>query len=198
MTPIRFYFDFTSTFSYIAVHKIDALAQRYGRSVEWRAVSLGHLFQAQGITPPPHIPAKFKYLAVDFARSCAVAGLPCRLPEVVPPEVRLVRYLFWVLKAKDEALSHAFAKAITTSVFGEGRSVATPAEIVAACSGLAGLTEADVTAAGSDSQAKRAVVAALDMAKADGMIGAPFMVLDGEPFWGADRLDHLERKLASL
>ena len=46
--------------------------------------------------------------------------------------------------------------------------------------------------------AKRAVVEAMDRARADGIIGAPFMVLDGEPFWGADRLDHLERRLAGV
>jgi 2-hydroxychromene-2-carboxylate isomerase len=42
------------------------------------------------------------------------------------------------------------------------------------------------------------VVEAMDRARADGIIGAPFMVLDGEPFWGADRLDHLERRLAGV
>lgn len=193
-SPIRFFFDFTSTYSYIAIQQIDALAARYGRSVDWSAVSLGHLFQAQGVTPPPMIPAKFSYLSVDFPRSCEFARLPCRLPDLFPPDVRLARYTFWKLKARDEALSHDFARDISSAVFGRGQSVASAAEIAAAS---AAVTAAEAEAAGSDVGAKRAVIKAVEDAKAAGMNGAPFMLLDGEPFWGADRLDHLERRLAA-
>ena len=195
--PIRFFFDFTSTFSYIAVQKIDDLAARYGRGVAWSAVSLGHLFEAQGVTAPPLIPAKFKYLAIDFARSCDFAGLPHKLPDPFPPDVKLARYAFWRIKARDEALSHAFARAVMAATFGRGESVATAPEIAAACAGIAGITEDDIEAAATDTGAKRAVLGALKTAQAEGMNGAPYMLLDGEPFWGADRLDHLERRLAA-
>jgi len=195
--PLRFFFDFTSTFSYIAVQKIDALAERYGRSVEWSAVSLGHLFTAQGVTPPPLIPAKFAYLKLDFARSCDFAGLPHGFPDPFPPDVRLARYAFWRIKTRDEALSHAFARAVMSRLFGYGRSVATAPEIAEACAGLAGITEADIAAAENDTSAKRAVVSALKTAQTEGMNGAPFTIVDGEPFWGADRLDQIERTLAA-
>ncbi len=193
--PIRFYFDFNSTFSYIAAQQIDDLAARYGRDVDWIAVSLIHIFNDQGITPPPMIPAKLKYLAVDYARSCELAGLPSKLPDNFPPPVKLARLAFWKLKAKDPALARRYAKAVTLAVFGRGRSVGTPADILEACAGIAGVTEAEIAAAASDKAAKQAVLTAVDTAKADGMIGAPYMVLEGEPFWGADRLEHLERRL---
>lgn len=195
-TPIRFYFDFNSSFSYVAAQQIDDIAARYGRDVDWIAVSLAHIFKDQGIAPPPLIPAKFNYLATDFARSCVFAGLPAKLPDSFPPPVKLARLAFWYLKAKDPSLSQAYAKAVTKAVFGEGRGVGTAAEIVAACRDVPGVTEAEISAASSDKAAKQAVVSAVDSAKADGMIGAPFMVLEGEPFWGADRLEQLERRLA--
>ena len=194
-TTIRFYFDFNSTFPYIAAQQIDDLAARYQRDVDWIAVSLGHLFKDQGITPPPLIPAKFKYLVTDFARSCALAGLPAKLPETIPPLVKLARLAFWRFKAKDESLARAYAKAVTMAVFGNGSGAGTAADIAAACAGVPGVTESDIAAAAEDKAAKQAVVTAVDTAKADGIIGAPFMVLEGEPFWGADRLDHLERRL---
>ena len=187
-SPVRFYFDFNSTFSYIAAQQIDDLAARHNRDVDWIAGSLGHLFNQQGITPPPLVPEKFKYLAIDFARSCAFAGLPAKLPESMPPPVKLVRLAFWRLKAKDEALARVYAKAVTKAVFGEGRSVGTAADIAEVCSHVPGVTE--------DKAAKQAVLTAVDSAKADGMIGAPFMMFEGEPFWGADRLDQLERRLS--
>jgi 2-hydroxychromene-2-carboxylate isomerase len=193
MTPIRFYFDFTSTFSYIAIQQIDALAARHGRAVDWRAVSLGHLFQAQGIPAPPTIPAKFAYLATDFARSCAFAGLPCKLPPAFPPDVKLARLAFWSIKARDETRAHAFARAVSSAVFGRGAVVATAAEIAAAAPGF---ELAEIAAAAADLAAKAAVVAALEDARKDGVVGAPFMILDGEPFWGADRLTQLAARLS--
>jgi len=196
MDPLRFYFDFTSTFSYIAVERIDELAKRYGRTVDWRAVSLGHLFKAQGVTPPPLIPAKFKYLKMDFIRSCQRAGLPCKLPDPFPAEVRLARQVFWRLKARDEALSHAYAKCIMSAVFGRGESVASEDEIAKACATLSGLTADDIASAAEDTAARAAVVAVLEDATADGMVGAPFVVVDGEPFWGADRLGEVEYRLS--
>ncbi|TAL04213.1 MAG: 2-hydroxychromene-2-carboxylate isomerase [Rhodospirillaceae bacterium] len=198
MTPLRFYFDFTSTFSYITVHRVDEVAARHGRTVDWRAISLGHLFKAQGITPPPLIPAKFKYLVLDFKRSCAREGLPCKMPDPFPPDVRLARQMFWRLKAKDEGFSHLYAKAIMSALFGRGESVASVGDIVKACRALPGLNLDDIKAAADDPAAKAAVVNVLEDAKTDGMIGAPFVVLDGEPFWGADRLGELEHRLAAV
>jgi 2-hydroxychromene-2-carboxylate isomerase len=194
--PIRFYFDFTSTYSYIAVHQIDDLAARYGRGVEWNAVSLGHIFNAIGQTPPPFIPDRLKYNLVDFPRSCAFAGLPCRMPDVFPFDAKHARYVFWTLNAKDTALARAFTRAVMTRSFGLGGKIETAAEIAEACINLPGLDEAAIAEAAANPAAKRAVVAAMDSARADGMIGAPFMVLDGEPFWGADRFDQIKRRLA--
>ncbi len=196
-SPIRFYFDFNSTFSYLAIQRIDDIATAHGRRVDWRALSLGHLFQAQGIAPPPTIPAKFAYLATDFARSCEMAGLPHRLPAPFPPDVKLARQLFWYLKARDEMRAHVYARAVSRAVFGQGHAVATQAQILAVLADGPEVSEADVAAAATDAVAKQAVVTCLEDAKADGVIGAPFMILDGEPFWGADRLEHLIRRLAS-
>lgn len=193
--PIRFYIDLLSTFSYLAVHRIDALAARYGRTVDWNVVSLGHIFQDVGITPPPAIPAKFKYNTIDLARSCAFAGLPFKLPETFPFDVKLGRYAFWGLKARDAALAGAFAVAVMNRAFGEGGKVSSAADLADACASL-GLSAAAIEEAANATSSKRAVVEAMDRARVDGMIGAPFMVLDGEPFWGADRLDQLERRLA--
>ena len=193
--PIRFYFDFNSTFSYIAMQQIDDLSAKVGRAFDWRAVSLAHLFKAQNIVPPPLHPAKFKYLSQDFPRSCALAGLPCQMPPNFPPDVKLARLMFWRLKAGDPARAEAFAKTVSMAIFGRGQDLSTVEGLAAVCNGLPGLTVADITAVEGDMAAKRAVVTALDDALADGMIGAPFFAVDGETFWGADRMDHLARRL---
>lgn len=192
--PIRFYFDLVSTYSYLAIRRIDEIAARYGREVDWIAVSLGHIFHALEVKPPPFIPARLKYNTVDLLRSAAFLGVTFKIPEGFPFDAKLPRYVFWSLKARDPKLARDFAIAVMTRAFGEGRGVTTAAEVADACTHL-GLSLADIEAAAANPAAKRAVVEAMDSAKADGMIGAPFMVLDGEPFWGADRLEHLERRL---
>lgn len=193
--PIRFYFDFNSTFSYIAIHRIDALAARHGQNVDWRVLSLGHLFHAQSIAPPPTIPAKLKYLALDFVRSCSFVGLPCALPKVFPPDVKLARLMFCRLQRHDETAARSFAKAVSLALFGHGVDVATAQQLAEASKPIPGISVAEIEAAAADPKAKKAVISALDAAVADGMVGAPFFVLDGEPFWGADRLDQLETRL---
>ena len=193
--PIRFYFDFNSTFSYIAIQRIDELAARFGRTVDWRVISLGHLFHAQSIAPPPTIPAKLKYLATDFVRSCAFENLPCVLPKTFPPDVKLARIMFWHLKEKNEPQSRIFAKAVSLAVFGRGEDVVSAEQLAAACKSVPGVTVAEIEAAGSDTVAKRALVTALDAAVAEGMVGAPYFMVDDEPFWGADRLGQIERRL---
>ena len=193
--PIRFYFDIVSTYSYLALRRIEDIAARHGRTVDWIAVSLGHIFQSLEIKPPPFIPARLRYNTIDLLRSAAFAGVPFKVPDPFPFDAKVSRYAFWSLKARDPKLARDFAIAVMTRAFGEGRSVMTPAEIADACGHL-GLSLSDIEQAAADPAAKRAVVEAMDSARADGMIGAPFMVLDGEPFWGADRLDHLERRLA--
>jgi 2-hydroxychromene-2-carboxylate isomerase len=193
--PLRFYFDFVSTFSYIAIQRIDALAGRYGRDVDWRVLSLGHLLQFHGITPPPSIPAKFAYMSRDFARSCADAGLPCRMPSPFPFDAKFARLAFWQLKRRDEALSHDFARVVSAAVYGQGASISTVDDLAKACASLPSIARDDLAKAAEDGAAKQALIAALEEAKADGVIGAPFIIVDGEPFWGADRLDHVERFL---
>ncbi len=192
--PIRFYFDLVSTYSYLALRRIDDLAARYGREVDWIAVSLGHIFHSLDVKPPPFVPARLKYNTIDLLRSAAFAGIAFKIPDVFPFDAKVSRYAFWSLKARDPKLARDFAIAVMTRAFGEGRSVATAAEVADACGHL-GLSLADIEAAAANPAAKRAVLEAMDSARTDGMIGAPFMVLDGEPFWGADRLDHLERRL---
>jgi 2-hydroxychromene-2-carboxylate isomerase len=44
---------------------------------------------------------------------------------------------------------------------------------------------------------KQRLRAEVETAIAAGVCGAPYFIADGEPFWGADRLDHLERWLAT-
>ena len=77
MKPIDFYFDFSSPYGYFASQKIEALAEKHGRTVDWHPMLLGVVFKQTGAAPLTEIPVKGPYSKRDFARS-ARFQLTCR------------------------------------------------------------------------------------------------------------------------
>ncbi|MDE0780655.1 MAG: DsbA family protein [Alphaproteobacteria bacterium] len=196
-TPIIFYFDFVSAYSYVAMNNIEALAKRWGREVEWVCVSLPAVLSHRNAVSPREQPAKFAHNMKDFPRLCEINNLPVNFPPEVPPYgATLHRLMFWRLNRKNPELAKDFAKAIDHRYFGTGKEVRTASQLASACKarGVA-VSIKEIQAAEKDKKAHKALDAAFDRAIKDGMFGAPFMVLDGETFWGADRLDHLEYRL---
>ncbi|MEP4378320.1 MAG: DsbA family protein [Alphaproteobacteria bacterium] len=195
--PIKFYFDFVSAYSYVAMNRIDALGARWGREVEWNCVPLPQILNHHEATSPRDQPAKFAHNMKDFPRLCEMNGLPVSFPPEVPPYgATLHRLVFWRLQRKDPTLARAFARAVDHRYFGTGKEVRTAQQLTSACKarGVA-VSAKEIRAAAEDKRAQKDLDNAYRRALKDGMFGAPFMVLDGESFWGADRLDHLEYRL---
>ena len=195
--PLRFYFDFVSAYSYVAMNLVDEVAARYGREVDWHCVGLPDIMARQEITSPRDQPAKFAHNSRDFPRLCEITDLPVNFPPEVPPYgANLHRLAFWRLKARDPALAKRFARAVDNRYFGRGLEVRTAEQLIDACTVHGADIDADeIRAAEDDTAARAALDAAFERAIADGMFGAPFVVLDGETFWGADRLQHVEHRL---
>lgn len=199
--PIRFYFDFVSAYSYVAMNRIETVAARWGREVDWRCVPLPAVLGHHGAISPRDQAAKFAHNIRDMPRLCEMHGLPiCSpFPPGVPPYgATLHRLMFWRLKRKNPDLAKRFALAVDHRYFGTGREVRTAGQLAAACKAQdVALTTDDIRKAEGDKRAQKDMDRAFDAALEDGMFGAPFFVLDGETFWGADRLDHIEYRLKS-
>jgi 2-hydroxychromene-2-carboxylate isomerase/acyl-coenzyme A thioesterase PaaI-like protein len=195
--PIRFYFDFVSAYSYVAMNRIDRVAARHGREVDWHVVVLPDILAHHNATSPRDQPAKFAHNKKDFPRLCRMNGLPVNFPPEVPPYgASLHRLVFLRLQRKDPALAKRFALAVDNRYFGLGKEVRTARQLASACK-IYGVDISidEIKAAENDRRAKKALADNFEQAVADGMFGAPFVVCDGETFWGADRLDHLEYSL---
>jgi len=193
--PIRFHFDFSSPYAYIASRGIDALAARHGREVVWRPRLLGAAFKAMGATPIADVPLKGPYFMREFARSARFHGVPYFQPTPFPVStVSAARAFLW-LDARDPAAAKRLAGALFDAYFVEGVNIS-PAEVVAAIAARPGCDAAEVIAAMGDRAIKEALKAEVDAALVAGVFGAPFFFVDGEPFWGADRLDQIDLRLA--
>ena len=190
--PIDFYFDFSSPYGYLASTEIDALAARHGRSVTWRPFVLGAAFKLTGQRALTEQPLRGDYARRDFARSARLLGVPFKLPDPFPFfALAASRACYWL---EEPSQAKALAKAVYHAAFGEGRDI-TPVPVVAEIArgvGIQGLEQ------GLEQPATKAGLRdATDQALARGVFGSPFFIVDGEPFWGHDRLDQLDRWLAT-
>jgi 2-hydroxychromene-2-carboxylate isomerase len=192
--PIDFYFDFSSPYSYIASEWIEALAARHGRTVSWRAILLGVTFQHTELRSPVDYPIKREYTMLDFERSARFAGVPLAMPQKFPIATQNAARLFWWLSDGDEARGRQWARHCLRAYFTRGVDLSDPQ----ALSGLAdefGLQAGSAEAVWSNPACKARLKSANEVALAAGVFGAPFFVVDGEPFWGNDRRAQIERWL---
>lgn len=185
-SPIDFYFDFSSPYGYFAAERIEALAAKHGRSVNWRATLLGAAFKVTGGKPLPEWPLKGEYAKRDIARSARFHDVPYKMPAPFPVgTVSACRAFYAAPKDKQPAL----AKALYRAYFVDGVNIG-ETENVLQIAGSLGL-KPDL----SDSSLKEKTKSEVEASISRGVFGSPYLVVDGEPFWGIDRFDQIERWL---
>lgn len=192
---IDFYFDFSSSYGYFASTKIDALAARYGRGVNWRPILLGAVYKVDHELEVLKLPLKGPYVMRDIARSARFYGIAYKLPARFPiPAVAPARAFYWA-NDRDPALARNLARSLYHAYFVEDRDISSQ-EVTADVAVAAGMNRDEVIAALNDIGVKARLRHEVDAAIQRGVFGSPFVVVDGEAFWGVDRFDQIERWLA--
>lgn len=192
--PIDFYFDFSSPYGYLASTRIDALAARHGRSVVWRPHLLGAVFKINGQQPLASIPLKGNYAAHDLARSARLLKVPFKLPSKFPIGATAPSRAFYWVHDREPALAKRLAQALYTAYFAQDRDISSP-EATVNIAAKVGVDKAELEQALNDPAVKDRLRAEVDAAIARGVFGSPYFVVDGEPFWGSDRLEQLDKWL---
>lgn len=192
--PIDFYFDFSSPYGYFASTKIDELATKYGRTVTWRPILLGAVFKITGQQPLPTIPLKGSYAKHDLLRTARLFKVPFKLPSKFPIAGQAPSRAFYWVGDKDPALARKLAHALYHAYFAEDRDISNP-EVTANVAAKLGVDREQLTQALNDPAVKERLRSEVDAAIERGVFGSPYIVIDGEPFWGSDRLDQVERWL---
>lgn len=193
-TPIDFYFDFSSPYGYLASTKIDELAQRHGRSVTWRPVLLGAMFKITGGQPLPTIPLKGSYATHDMARTARMMKVPFKLPSKFPVAATAPSRAFYWVNDRDAGLARTFAHALYHAYFAEDRDISNP-EVTGNVASKLGVSKEELLHALEEPAVKERLRSEVDAAIERGVFGSPYIVIDGEPFWGADRLAQVEKWL---
>ena len=193
---IDFYFDFSSPYSYIASEWVEAVAARHGRAVEWHAILLGVTFQAAELKSPVSHPIKREYSIRDFGRSARFAGLPYVMPDKFPISTQNAARIFWWLHdTQSPQRAAAWAHTGLRAYFTRGLDLSDVATL-GAVAAEDGLDPAAAQAAYTDLLWKERLKRENEAAIATGVFGAPFFIVDGEPFWGNDRRGQIEQWLS--
>lgn len=193
-TPIDFYFDFSSPYGYLASTQIDELAAKHGRTVTWRPHLLGAVFKVTGQQPLTTIPLKGSYTERDLARSARLLNVPFKLPTKFPIGATAPSRAFYWLDERDPALAKRLARALYHAYFAEDRDISSP-EVTGNVAARLGVEPAELAQALNDPGVKDRLRAEVDAAIARGVFGSPYIIVDGEPFWGSDRLDQVDKWL---
>lgn len=191
---IEFWFDFGSTYAYFASLEIDELAARRGRTVQWRPFMLGTAFNVTGAQGLSRTPLKREYALRDWARIARLRKVPFKLPPHHPPVALAATRAFYHLERASPQDAVRLAKAMFARAYDDGPDLGDPAAVRAIGEDL-GLDGEDLAAGMSDPEIKAIAKARSEEAIARGVFGSPWMFVDGEPFWGWDRLPMIERWL---
>ena len=189
--PIDFYFEFSSPYGYIASQIADDFEKRVGRPLKWRPMLLGPVFKITGQAPLVEVPLKGEYSKRDFTRTARLHKLPYRHPPKFPiGTVAACRAFYWV-DDRDPGQARALAKALYRAYFVEGIDISAPSAVVDIARTV-GVDGAALAAALEDPAVKERAKQEVDGAIARGVFGSPFFLVDGEPFWGVDRMPMVE------
>jgi 2-hydroxychromene-2-carboxylate isomerase len=192
MQQVEFFWDPASPYTYLAGTQIETIAARHGASLLWKPFVLGKVFEATGNCAPATIPAKGKHLFQDIQRWAALYGVPLRFPKIFP--INSIAALRAGCAANAFGRGGDFAQAVMRAYWAEDADIAQPEVLVAIASGI-GLGGAALLAQTQEQAIKDQLRANTDEAVKRGAFGAPTFYVDGEMFWGNDRLVLLERFL---
>ena len=190
---MQFYFDFISPFGYFASLRIDALAAKYGRSVEWRSMLLGvTVLKVMGLKPLLETPLKGDYIRRDFARYVRRHGLQLqRQPDDKVMDPRACGRAFHWTAAHHPALAKPLAQVLLHRYWADGEDLST-AEAIATGPLPQGMDAQLLRAAIESDESGRLLRAAVEQSMQLGVFGSPTVAVDGELFWGVDSLAALE------
>ena len=191
---IEFYFDFSSPYGYLGAQRIETVAAEFGRTVLWRPVLLGVIFKVTGQSPLVSQTMRGPYAARDMARSARKLGVKFALPEAFPfSSVYPCRIFYW-LDGRAPEDAKAYARAVYDAAFAGNNPPAEPEAAVELAAGL-GHDRAGVLAGMQDGAIKERLRTEVQQAMDKGVFGSPFFIVDGEPFWGNDRLGEVREWL---
>jgi 2-hydroxychromene-2-carboxylate isomerase len=184
---VEFWFDPISPYAWLATHSLSRLEEA-GTRVRFVPVLFAGLLKAHGNLGPAEVPAKRSYLFRDVMREAARRGIPFAGPPGHP--FNPLTALRMCTALSDDAERRTLALALIAGCWEHGEDIS-DAAVLARLADAAGFDGNGLLERAATPAVKQALAAATDAAIAEGIFGVPTFRLDGELFWGSDRIETL-------
>ncbi|MBK5105142.1 MAG: 2-hydroxychromene-2-carboxylate isomerase [Burkholderiales bacterium] len=196
---VDYYFSPTSPWTYLGHARFADMAQRHGAVVKVKPVDYGKIFPVSGGLPlPKRAPQRQAYRLMELKRFRDYLKLPLNLqPRFFPaPGDLAAQFIVAAGRAGGSDAAMRLAGAVLRACWAEERNIADAETLGAVCKEQ-GLDAAALTAAANSDAVKAEYGGYTQEAIERNVFGAPTFVIGGEIFWGQDRLEFVERALAS-
>jgi 2-hydroxychromene-2-carboxylate isomerase len=196
--PLQFYFDFISPYGWFGSLRVEEIAARHGRAVEWQAMLLGvSVLKVMGLKALLDTPLKGDYVRRDVRRYARKHGLVFARDVEAPMMNPLAagRAFCWVKRHYPQRQA-AMAHALYDAYWSRGLDLSTPQAIAAQVALPPGVTPDALLAAMAGDEPAALLRESVAASLAAGVFGSPTVVVDGEPFWGVERLPDVDEWLA--
>jgi 2-hydroxychromene-2-carboxylate isomerase len=197
MKTVDYYFTPVSPWTHFGHARLNEIARRHGATIAVKPVDFGRIFPVSGGLPLKQRAAQRQaYRMFELARWRDFLDIPIHLePRFFPAPADPASLLILAAAPEGWQRQMDLAGALLRACWQEERNVADPATLQAVADGV-GLPGETLLARAESVEIRTAYDALTDEAIARQVFGAPTYIIDDEPFWGQDRLDFVDRKLA--
>ncbi len=189
---VEFLFDFGSPTSYLAYKQLPKIAARHGARIVWTPILLGGVFKATGNSSPAAIPAKARYMNADLARFAKRHGIVLNFNTHFP--VNTLPIMRGAVAYQSTNQFDIYVNAMFDAMWAHPRNLNDPNEISHVLKDIA-IDPGDFMDRIERPDVKEKLKANTEGAVARGVFGAPTFFVNGEMFFGQDRLDFVEETL---
>ena len=194
MASFDFYFDFGSPAAYLAYTQLPKLSAATGAQAQLMPMLLGGVFQATGNASPATVPAKGRYVFVDFKRFANSYGVPLNTNPHFPIITTTLMRMATGLQRQNDPQLTMFLDTVFKAIWVDAQNMNEPA-VVAQVLAQAGLDAAALLALANAQTTKDQLKAVTVRAVERGVFGAPTFFVGDDMFWGQDRIEQVKAAL---
>lgn len=191
---VEFYFDLGSPATYLAYTQLPKICAEANSQLVYIPMLLGGVFKATGNASPAMIPAKGRYMFVDLDRYARRYGVPLKFNPHFPINTLMLMRAVTGIQLRQPERFQAFIDCLFKAIWVEGQALNDPATVAAVLSEH-GFDPDEVLALTGDEEVKATLKENTETAVKRGVFGAPSMFVDGQLYFGQDRLDFVAEAL---
>ena len=191
-----YYFDFGSLASYLAHTQMEKIKTETGATPNYLPMLLGGVFKATGNVSPASVPAKGKYIFVDFKRFADSYGVPLETNPYFPIITTTLMRMLTGLQMRSDARMHEFMDVIFKAIWVDALNLNDP-EVLTSVLTKAQFDPAELLALANEQATKDKLKDVTTQAVERGVFGAPTFFVGTQMYWGQDRIEQLKLALKS-